>query len=133
MIVANGAFDVKLTSLPPDERPECAMLGSLLIEKQFHGDLEAESAGRMLTAGTDVKGSAGYVAIERISGRLHGCSGSFVLQHSGTLDRGVPRQSITVVPDSGAGELAGLVGTMLIIIADGKHSYKFEYSLPGLS
>jgi len=129
-MIANGWFDVKLTPLPPDERPECAMLGTMLIEKQFHDDLEATSAGRMLTAGTDVKGSAGYVAIERVSGKLHGRNGSFILQHSGTLARGTPQQSITVVPDSGAGELTGLVGTMLIIIADGKHFYRFDYTLP---
>jgi hypothetical protein len=130
MTVANGTFDVKLTPQAPDERVECAMLGTLSIEKQFHGDLEGTSAGRMLTAGTDVKGSAGYVAIELVSGKLHGRNGSFILQHSGTLERGTPRQSISVVPDSGVGELAGLAGTMLIIIANGQHSYKFEYRLP---
>ncbi len=83
----------------------------------------------MLTGGTDVKGSAGYVAIERVTGTLHGKSGSFILQHSGTLTRGAPQLTITVVPDSGTGELAGLAGTMMIIIADGKHSYEFEYTL----
>ena len=83
----------------------------------------------MLTAGTDVKGSAGYVAIERVSGTLQGRSGTFVLQHSGTMTRGAPQLSITVVPDSGTGQLAGLAGKMAIIIADGKHSYDFEYTL----
>jgi hypothetical protein len=84
----------------------------------------------MLTAGTDVKGSAGYVAIERVTGTLHGRSGSFVLQHSGTLTKGTAQQSITVVPDSGAGQLVGLTGKMIVTIADGKHSYDFEYTLP---
>jgi len=84
----------------------------------------------MLTAMTDVKGSAGYVAIERVTGRLHGRRGSFVLQHSSALTRGAPLQSITVVPDSGTGQLIGLAGSMTVNIADGKHSYDFEYTLP---
>jgi hypothetical protein len=100
------------------------------IDKQFHGDLEAVSKGQMLTAMTDVKGSAGYVAMERVTGTLHGRSGSFVLQHSSTLTRGAPQQSITVVPDSGTGQLVGLAGKMAINIVDGKHSYDFEYTLP---
>jgi hypothetical protein len=100
------------------------------IDKQFHGDLEGTAKGQMLTAGTDVKGSAGYVAIERVTGTLHGRSGSFVLQHNGTLTKGAAQQSITVVPDSGAGQLVGLTGKMIVTIADGKHSYDFEYTLP---
>jgi hypothetical protein len=100
------------------------------IDKQFHGDLEATSKGQMLTAGTEVQGSAGYVAIERVSGTLGGRSGTFALQHSGTMTRGEPQLSITVVPDSGTGQLVGLAGTMLITIADGKHSYGFDYTLP---
>jgi hypothetical protein len=100
------------------------------IDKQFHGDLEGTAKGQMLTAGTDVKGSAGYVAIERVTGTLHGRSGSFVLQHSGSLTRGAAQQSITVVPDSGSGQLVGLAGKMTVTIVDGKHSYDFEYTLP---
>jgi hypothetical protein len=100
------------------------------IDKQFLGDLEATSKGQMLTAGTDVKGSAGYVAIERVTGMLQGRTGSFMLQHSGTLTRGAPQQSITVVPDSGTGQLTGITGKMSINIADGKHSYGFDYTLP---
>ncbi len=84
----------------------------------------------MLTAGTAVKGSAGYVAIERVSGVLQGRSGTFVLQHTGTMTRGALQLSITVVPDSGTDQLAGLAGTMNIIIAEGKHSYDFAYTLP---
>jgi hypothetical protein len=99
------------------------------IDKQFRGDLEASSTGEMLTAGTDVKGSAGYVAIERVTGSLHGRNGAFVLQHSGIMTRGVPQLTIAVVPDSGTGELAGLAGRMTIEIDDGKHSYGFEYTL----
>jgi len=99
------------------------------IDKQFQGDLEATSQGEMLTAGTAVQGSAGYVAIERVSGTLHGRRGTFILQHSGTMTRGAPQLAVTVVPDSGTGELAGLSGRMTITIADGKHSYELEYAL----
>ena len=102
------------------------------IDKQFHGDLEGTSQGQMLAAGTSVKGSAGYVAIEKVTGTLRGRSGSFVLQHSGTMTRGAPQLLITVVPDSGTDQLAGLTGKMNIIIAaDGKHSYEFEYTIAG--
>jgi hypothetical protein len=101
------------------------------IDKQYHGDLEATGKGEMLTAGTDVKGSAGYVAMERVTGTLNGRKGSFALQHSGTLTRGAPQQSITVVPDSGTGQLVGLAGKLTVIIAPGgKHSYQFDYTLP---
>jgi hypothetical protein len=126
---ASGTFQVKLTPQPTDESPESALLGRMAIDKQFHGDLEATSKGTMLSAGTAVKGSAGYVAIERVSGTLHGRSGTFVLQHSGTMTRGAPQLTISVVPDSGTEGLAGLAGKMAIIIADGKHSYDFEYTL----
>jgi hypothetical protein len=101
------------------------------IDKQFHGDLEAVSKGEMLSAGTSVKGSAGYVAMERVTGTLQGRSGTFVLQHNATMTRGAPHLQIIVVPDSGTSELEGLGGTMAINIVDGKHSYLFEYTLPG--
>jgi hypothetical protein len=127
---ATGAFEVKLVPQPPEDKAEGSTLARMSIDKQFHGDLEATSKGQMLTAGTDVKGSAGYVAIERITGTLRGRTGSFVLQHSGTLTRGAPQQSISVVPDSGTGQLLGLAGKMTINIADGKHSYEFDYTLP---
>ncbi|MFC5489442.1 DUF3224 domain-containing protein [Dokdonella soli] len=128
---ARGPFEVKLNPQKPDNPPaESAALGRMSIDKQFHGDLDATSKGEMLAAGTEVKGSAGYVAMERVSGTLHGRSGSFVLQHNATMTRGVPYLNIIVVPDSGTGELAGLTGTMNIIIADGgKHSYEFDYTL----
>jgi hypothetical protein len=103
----------------------------MLINKQFHGDLEATSKGTMLAAGTGAKGSSGgYVALEIVTGTLKGHTGTFVLQHSATMNRGVPQLSITVVPDSGTGQLTGIAGKMNIIIADGKHSYDFEYTLP---
>lgn len=125
---ANGPFEVKLT--PQAQEPEDdATLGRMTIDKQFQGDLEATSKGQMLTAGTNVKGSAGYVAIEKVSGVLNGRSGTFVLQHTGTMTRGAPQLTITVVPDSGTDQLVGLAGKMTIHRADGKHSYEFEYSL----
>ena len=127
---ATGTFEVKLLPLPSDGDAQDATLGRVSIDKQFHGDLEGTSKGQMLTAGTSVKGSAGYVAIERISGTLNGRSGSFILQHSGTMARGAPQLTITVVPDSGTGQLEGLTGKMMIKIDDGKHSYDFEYTLP---
>jgi len=125
---ASGTFEVKL--VPQDDKSEDSTLGRMTIDKQFHGDLEGTSKGQMLTAGTVEKGSAGYVAIEKVSGTLHGRQGTFVLQHSATMTRGTPQLSITVVPDSGTGQLVGLSGKMNIIIADGKHSYEFDYSLP---
>jgi Protein of unknown function (DUF3224) len=126
---ASGSFEVKLSPLVPYETAEGAALGRMSIDKQFHGDLEGNSRGEMLTAGTSVKGSAGYVAIERVIATLHGRTGTFVLQHTGVMTRGEPALSITVVPDSGTGQLAGLAGTMSIDVADGKHSYDFEYTL----
>jgi hypothetical protein len=126
---ASGTFEVKLApqTLAKAESPA---LGRMSIDKQFHGDLEGTSTGEMLTASTDVKGSAGYVAIERVSGTLRGRRGTFVLQHSGTMTRGAPQLVITVVPDSGTDQLAGLDGRMSIRIENGKHYYEFDYTLP---
>jgi hypothetical protein len=127
---AAGAFDVTLAPLPADEKPEGAAVGRMAIDKRFHGDLEGTSRGQMLATTTAVKGSAGYVAIEIVSGKLQGRSGTFALQHHGMMDRGEPDLTITVIPDSGTGELAGLAGTMKIVIAEGKHSYELDYTLP---
>lgn len=127
MTHASGTFEVKLT--PQGDKSGDASLGRMTIDKQFHGDLEGTSKGEMLTVGTAVKGSAGYVAIERVAGTLQGRSGSFALQHSGTMMRGAPQLTISVVPDSGTGQLASLAGTMTIQITDGKHSYRFAYTL----
>jgi hypothetical protein len=126
---AAGTFDVKLTPQPDDKGDPA--LGRMTFDKQFHGDLEGSSKGQMLTGMTEVKGSAGYVAIEKVTGTLKGRSGSFILQHTGVMNRNVPQLTITVVPDSGTGQLTGLAGTFTIkIAADGKHSYEFEYTLP---
>jgi Protein of unknown function (DUF3224) len=127
---ATGAFDVKTTPLPPDDATAGTDIGRYGLDKQFHGDLEAASKGEMLGAGDPSKGSAGYVAIERVTGTLRSRSGSFALQHSGTMDQGKFQLTVTVVPGSGAGGLAGIAGTMTIIITSGKHSYDFEYTLP---
>jgi len=128
MTQAKGTFEVSLK--PQDDKSEDATLGRMTIDKQFHGDLEGVSKGQMLTASTTVKDSAGYVAIERITGTLHGRQGSFVLQHNGTMNRGVPQLVVTVVPDSGTDQLAGITGTLTIKITEGKHFYEFEYTLP---
>jgi hypothetical protein len=127
---ARGPFEVKLTPQPFDDKAEDALLGRMTLDKQFHGDLEATSRGVMLSASTSVKGSGAYVAIERVTGSLRGRNGSFVFQHSGTMERGALHLTIAVVPDSGTGQLVGLAGKMNITIADGKHSYDFEYTLP---
>ena len=125
---ASGTFDVTLKP-QPDEAVGDPTVGRLSLDKQFHGDLDATSRGQMLAVSGDVKGSAGYVAMERVTGTLHGFRGTFALQHSGTMNRGAPQLSVTVVPDSGTGQLTGLAGTMTIRIADGKHGYDFEYTL----
>ena len=122
---ASGTFEVKLN--PQDDGPD-APVGRMTIDKQFQGDLVGTSKGQMVMASSpSVKGSAGYVAIEKVTGTLHDRSGSFYLQHSGTMTRGAGELTITVIPDSGTDEIVGLQGKMNIIIADGKHSYEFEY------
>lgn len=127
---ARGTFDVAITPTAADDYADGAALGRMTLDKTFRGDLEATSRGQMLTAMTPTKGSAGYVAIERVTGTLGGRRGSFVLQHSGTMERGAQRLTLTVVPDSGTDELTGLAGAMTIQIANGVHGYGFEYALP---
>jgi hypothetical protein len=127
---ATGLFEVKMSPAPLGDAGADATLGRMLLDKTFSGDLVGTGKGEMLMAGTAVKGSAGYVAIERVAGTLGGRSGSFVLQHSGTMNRGAPQLSVTVVPDSGTGQLMGLEGHLAIIIKDGKHRYEFDYTLP---
>lgn len=124
---ASGTFEVKMT---PQEQPEDMPVGRMMIDKQFQGDLEGTSKGQMLMAGSSsVKNSAGYVAIEKVTGTLNGRRGSFYLQHTGVMTRGVGELAITVIPDSGTDQLVGLSGKMNIIIADGQHSYEFDYTL----
>ncbi|MGA3119872.1 MAG: DUF3224 domain-containing protein [Polyangiaceae bacterium] len=127
---ARGPFEVRLAPQKADNvQAEGSGHGRMSIDKHFHGDLEASSQGEMLSFMTSTKGSAGYVAIEKVAGALGGRKGTFVLQHSGTMDRGAQQLSIAVVPDSGTDELTGLSGSMTIIITtDGKHSYEMEYT-----
>jgi hypothetical protein len=128
--IASGTFEVKLSPLPPYAQGEEQMLGRMSLDKEFQGDLEALSKGEMLSADTTVKGSAAYVAIERVTGALHGKRGSFTLQHSAIMIRGIPGLcSVSVVPDSATDELVGLSGRMIINSADGMHSYDFEYAI----
>jgi hypothetical protein len=127
---ATGPFEAKIMPLEPAVKTEDNSLARMALDKQFHGDLEATSKGEMLAAATPVKGSAGYVAIERVSGSLHGRTGTFVLEHSATMNRGTSQLNIVVVPDSGTGQLTGISGTMTIVIVNGKHSYDLAYTLP---
>jgi len=127
---ASGTFDVKLNPEASDTPAEGSALGRLSIAKEWHGDVEGTSAGVMLTASSNEKNSAGYVAVERVTGTLRGRAGTFALQHSGTMNRGAPTLVITVVPDSGTGALLGMTGTLKIIIEDGKHAYELDYTLP---
>jgi len=127
---ARGEFDVTLKPLEPYNTDPAAQMGRMSIDKRFHGALEATSKGEMVSAMTPVKGSAAYVALEQVTGTLDGRHGSFVLQHSATMNRGAPALNIAVVPDSGTQELTGVSGTMDIIITEGRHSYVFHYQLP---
>jgi hypothetical protein len=124
----SGPFDVKMI---PQEDKTVDGVTRMVLDKQYHGDLEAAGKGQMLTAGSSVRGSGAYVAIEKVTGTLEGRSGTFVLQHTGTMTQNAPELNIAVVPDSGTGQLAGIAGKMTIIIATGgKHSYNLEYTLP---
>jgi Protein of unknown function (DUF3224) len=128
---ASGTFEVKMTAQPADDN--AAVIGRFSLDKKFYGDLDGTSLGEMLAIGTEVAGSAGYVAMERVSAKLNGRNGNFALQHSGTMNRGAAELSVTVVPDSGTGELIGLSGRMDIKITEGNHFYEFDYTLPDAS
>ena len=127
---ATGTFEVVMQPLSEPDTVPGAALGRLSLDKQFDGDLLAVGKGEMLTALTGVEGSAGYVAIERVAGTLHGRNGSFVFQHAGIMSRGEQQLSISVVPDSGTEQLTGISGVFSLTIVDGKHGYVFDYSLP---
>jgi len=129
MAKASGTFDVKITPQPDDENVGDPTVGRMSLDKQFHGDLDGTGKGQMLTAGSG-DSSGVYAAIERVAGTLQGRRGTFALHHTGIMTHGTPKLTITVVPDSGTGELVGLAGTMGITIVDGKHLYDFEYALP---
>lgn len=125
-----GAFDVKTTPLPADTDVDTGGFGRLSLDKRFYGALDAESHGQMVAFRSAVAGSAGYVAMELVRGTLDGHAGSFVLQHSGTMNRGAQALQLSVVPDSGTDALTGLAGTMQIIMDGTQHSYDFEYTIP---
>lgn len=126
---ASGTFDVKIVQQPASEMETAAGLGRMTIDKQFHGELEGSSKGEMLTSG-DVKASAAYVALERVTGTLNGRSGTFLLQHTASMTPNSQQMVVAVAPDSGTGQLVGLAGKFTIKIVDKKHFYEFEYSLP---
>lgn len=125
-----GSFDIQLTPQPAAPGLEDARLGRQTFSKQFHGDLNARSLGEMLSARSAVPGSAGYVAMERVTGTLMGRKGCFVLMHLGTMNRGAQHLTLQVVPDSATDALLGLTGQMGIQITNGQHFYTFDFSLP---
>src|SRR5262249_37615212 len=127
---AKGSFEVKLTQQEGRESAGAPAVGHMSIDKQFHGDLEGFSVGEMLTAGSET-GAAAYVALEKVSGTLHGRSGTFVLIHNGLMQPETQQLTITVMPGSGTDQLAGLAGKLMINIIDKKHFYDFEYTLAG--
>jgi hypothetical protein len=129
-MTARGTFDVKVTPQPTDD-PAAGPFGRLFLDKRFDGDLEGVSRGQMLAAETGVAGSGAYVAFELVNGTLQGKQGSFILQHKGTMRQGNYAMDITVVPDSGTGELLGISGAMRILIKGSDHSYELDYSLDG--
>ena len=124
-----GEFDVQHAPQAPVDMGDGAVARHSRFDKRFNGALDASSVVHMLAVGTEVSGSAAYVAIERLSGSLKCRRVTFFMQHNGIMDRGVPSLSLSVVPDSGTGELTGLAGRMAIDIVDGKHYYTFDYVL----
>ncbi len=128
-VTATGTFSVKMTAQPADDAGGGTVVGRFSLDKEFQGDLEGTSKGEMLAISTLVPGSAGYVAIERVTGTLNGRTGTFALQHTGSMTRGTAQLSVTVVPDSGTGELEGLSGKLDIKVEEGNHLYEFEYTL----
>lgn len=127
---AEGTFDVKTPTLAADDATTGTQIARYSIEKQYHGGLDATGKGEMLGAGDPSSGNAGYVAIEQVTGTLNGQKGSFALQHIGSMKEGGFKLLVVVVPGSGSGELAGIGGTLTITVANGKHSYSFDYTLP---
>jgi hypothetical protein len=128
-MIATGSFEIQMTAEPPYSEVDGVSLGRVSFDKQFSGELTATSTVHMIGARTPVEGSAGYVAIERVTGSLAGRTGSFVLQHRGVMNRGARELDVTVVPDSATGELRGLEGRMTIDVIDGGHRYRFDYQL----
>ena len=128
--IAQGLFEVKTAPMAADEATAATSIGRFSLDKVYHGELDAVSAGEMLSAGNPATGTAGYVAIEQVTGTLHGKRGSFALQHFGTMNAGAFDLNVRVVPGSGTDDLEGITGTLTIVIASGRHSYSLEYTLP---
>ena len=128
-MTAAGTFEVEITP-ESSEEADGSTLGRMALGKRFQGDLEGTGEGVMLTAVSPVEGSAGYVALERVTGTLQGRPGGFILQHSGTMSGGEQALSIGIVPDTGTGDLEGIAGTMEITVEDGVHRYALDYTLP---
>ncbi len=122
---ATGTFEVKMV---PRDLGETAAVGAMALDKKYSGQLEAVGKGEMLAIQSGVEGSAGYVAMESVTGNLDGREGSFALMHFGIMDRGAPTLNIKIVPDSGTEELTGISGQMAITIEKGQHFYEIEYS-----
>lgn len=129
-LTAAGSFDVSLTPLTLDQPGDDSARGRMRLDKRFHGGLDAIGAGEMLTGMGAVAGSAAYVAIERISGTLDGRSGSFLVVHRGVMNRGAPELLVSIVPDSGTGELSGIAGEMTLIVGGGRHDYRIDATVP---
>ncbi len=127
---AAGTFEVTVTPQPEEAGVGDECISRMALAKRFHGDLQATALGQMLATRTPTPGSAAYVALDRVTGSLHGRSGNFSLQHSGTMDRGAPTLDIMIVPDSGSAELSGISGRLRIRIDEGEHFYELDYELP---
>ncbi|MES1196616.1 MAG: DUF3224 domain-containing protein [Steroidobacter sp.] len=127
---AKGTFEVTITPQPYHEGVGDAAVGRMAIAKVFSGEMTGTGIGQMLAFRSSVQGSAGYVAMEKVQGTLNGRNGSFIMQHNGSMNRGEPQLSIKIVADSGADQLTGIAGEMLLNIEQGKHFYEFRYTLP---
>ena len=127
---AAGAFDVTITPQPAEAGVGDESIGRMALSKHFHGDLQASALGQMLATRTPTLGSAAYVALDRVTGVLHGRDGSFSLHHSGSMDRGVATLDIVIVPDSGTDALTGITGRLRIRVEEGRHLYELDYELP---
>ncbi len=130
MPIVQGPLEVNIEAEPPYLEDGGTRLNRNAVTKTFSGDMVGTSEAQMITAFTDTPGSAGYVAIEHFTGSVGGKSGSFVLQHSGVMDKGTPQLTVFILPDSGSGELSGISGTLEIGNDEGKHSYSLDYELP---
>jgi hypothetical protein len=124
---AKGSFDVNIT---PQESAPDAPVARMRLYKEFHGDLEAVAHGEMTAAHEPLTGAGVYVAIDRVTGTLHGKSGSFLIAHRGIRNVDGQELSIVIVPGSGTGQLTGITGSVGIEILEKKHFYTMDYELP---